>query len=276
MTLSERVDELMSSGNYRQAGEFLERELERARETNNTADELCVLNEQLGYYRCTGQHEKAMEACDRVLVCLEYYQGHGDEDCATTLLNAATACRAAGQPEKALELYVMAGQIYGEVLEPGDTRYAALYNNAALACRETGAPDRAKVYLASAVNILEGAGEEYTGELATALANLGLMLMGAGEYDTAEEQLDRALALFDRLGNDPHRAAALAGAANLRALRGEYRAAIPLYRAALEQIEFYFGRTGDYAVTCRNCAAAAAAAGDDELAREMRALGEGR
>ena len=51
MTLSERVDELMSSGNYRQAGEFLERELERARETNNTADELCVLNEQLGYYR---------------------------------------------------------------------------------------------------------------------------------------------------------------------------------------------------------------------------------
>lgn len=275
MNLAEKVDEMMSAGEHLQVGEMLRRALEQARATRNAADELCVLNEQLGYYRSTGQNEKALETCESVLAYLKFYQGYGDEDFATTLLNTATAYRAAGQTEKALELYLMAEQVYAEVLEPGDVRYAALYNNAALACRENNQPTQTKIYLSRAVEILEQAGDGYAGELAVTLSNLGLMQMGAGEYDLAETHLNRALELFETAGDDPHRAAALAGMANLHCLRGGYQAAIALYLESLEVTERFFGRNGDYRITCRNCERAATAAGETALAREMHLRGEG-
>ena len=260
MSLSEQVDKLIASGNHQQAGILLENSLHSARKSGNKAEELRVLNEQLGYYRSTGQKDKSLETCDKVLACLQYFPGHGDEDYATALLNVATSYRAAGQSGKALELYVMVEEIYSDVLTPNDTRYAALYNNAALACLETHSQDRAKFYLTSAVRILENSGPQYTGELATALTNLALIAMGAGQYDSSEELLNRALDLFGRIGNNPHKSAALAALANLYCLKKNYAESLPLYQAALKEIEFYYGRNGDYSITSRNYSAASAAA----------------
>ena len=50
-------------------------------------------------------------------------------DSATTLLNAATAYRFAGQSQKALELFQQCQAIYEEKLSPMDEHYAGLYNN---------------------------------------------------------------------------------------------------------------------------------------------------
>jgi tetratricopeptide (TPR) repeat protein len=55
---------------------------------------------------------------------------------------------------------------------------------------------------------------------------------------------------------------------------GKYQLAAQTYEAALAQIEENFGRNADYAVACKNCAAAYDAIGDRTKANALLRIAE--
>ena len=72
----------------------------------------------------------------------------------TTLVNAATALRAAGQYEAALEAYREAEQIYSICLPSEDARFAGLYNNMSLAYERQNAHEEALSCLQKALSVI--------------------------------------------------------------------------------------------------------------------------
>ena len=66
---------------------------------------LILLNELTGYYRSVGRHEEAVQNAREALEQIRKLGMSESAEHGTTLVNAATALRAAGQYEAALEAY---------------------------------------------------------------------------------------------------------------------------------------------------------------------------
>lgn len=74
----------------------------------------------------------------------------GTEAWTTTLINAATAMRAAGQYDQSEDLYKQAQASSERTLAPSDRRLAALHNNLSMLYSETGKTHQAEVELGEA------------------------------------------------------------------------------------------------------------------------------
>ena len=84
-------------------------------------------NEEVGYYRSISDYEKSIKIAKEMLELIEELGLAESEEHGTTLLNAATAYRAAGLCDRAILLYREAEQIF-EKLGVQDDRLAGLYN----------------------------------------------------------------------------------------------------------------------------------------------------
>ncbi len=261
-----QLDELFAQQRSNEVEQFLLKNIRIAQQQHNSDAQITLYNELIGYYRSRGQHEQAIKIA-RIL--MELYRINGREDSlsyGTTLLNIATACRAAGRYEEALAFYGQAGQLYEKYLEPGDVRRASLYNNMSMVYQETGQRARAAEYLKRALTILPDGLER-----AITCTNLAGLYAQSGLEEESSRYLEEALTLFRGKEQDPHYASALSLQAQALALKKEYNKSVELYTEALRQILMHAGENDDFATVCENCARVYDAAGQRQMAGKLLA-----
>lgn len=244
---------------------FLVSSLQQAKEEEDYAAYISICNEMIGFYRSISAFEKAYVAAEDVLLLMEELQLDHSEHFATTLLNTATAYRAAGDYAQALRYYRQALQIYDGLLQPDDYRYAGLYNNMSILLEKMEKNEEAISYAEKALAIIEKL-EGGEMETATTLTNLALIYFKVSKPDKAKELLEQALALFENSGEntDAHYSGALAGIGEAYYHMQDYEKALEYYEKALTEVKKHFGENMSYAVLCENCAAVCERLGNQE------------
>ncbi|MDE7186275.1 MAG: tetratricopeptide repeat protein, partial [Lachnospiraceae bacterium] len=200
-----------------------------------------------------------------VLLLMEELQLENTEHFATTLLNAATAYRAAGDYATALRYYKQAQQIYERILQPGDYRFAGLYNNMSILLEKLDENEEAILHSRKALAVIEKL-EGGEMETATTLTNMALIYLKIDQEQEARELLERALALFGEKEDiaDAHYSGALAGVGEVCYRIQEYDKAMAYYKKAMEEVKKHFGENMSYAILCENCAAVCEKTGDKD------------
>lgn len=261
----EELDSYFASQEIDKVDPFLTASLAQAKEEEDYGAYICICNEMIGFYRSISAFEKAYVVSEDVLLLMEELQLENTEHFATTLLNAATAYRAAGDYETALRYYRQAMQIYDGILQPGDYRYAGLYNNMSILLEKTEENEEAIRYAGKALDII-GKLEGGEMETATTLTNMALLYFKIDRAEKARELLERALALFGQSGDhtDAHYSGALAGVAEAWYRMQDYDKALAYYEKALAEVKEHFGENMSYAVLCENCAAVCEKLGDKD------------
>lgn len=255
-TFFAQLDTLFAENQIEKVDPFLCSSLEQAKEEKDYGAYISICNEMIGFYRSVSEFRKAFDAAEDVLLLMEELQLDRSEHFATTLLNTATAYRAAGNYKQAYVYYEQALQIYEGLIPPGDYRYAGLYNNMSILLEKMERNDEAIQCAGKALAIIETM-ENGEMETATTLTNLALLYFKVADYRKAQELLERALALFEKNGDktDAHYSGALAGVGEAYYHMKDYEKALAAYEKALSEVEKHFGRNLSYAVLCENCAA---------------------
>ncbi|MBD5448680.1 MAG: tetratricopeptide repeat protein [Lachnospiraceae bacterium] len=271
----ETLDSYFANQEIAKVDPFLVSSLEQAKEEEDYGAYISICNEMIGFYRSISAFEKAYAAAEDVLLLMEELQMEHTEHFATTLLNAATAYRAAGDYATALRYYKQALQIYDGILPPQDYRYAGLYNNMSILLEKMEENEEAIAYANKALAIIETL-EGGEMETATTLTNLALLHFKVSQPEKAKELLERALRLFEGSGEntDAHYSGALAGVAEAWYRMQDYGKALEYYDQALREVKAHFGENMSYAVLCENCAAVCEKLGDDEKLRFYREKAE--
>lgn len=255
-TFFARLDTFFAENQIEKVEPFLYDSLEQAKEEKDYGAYISICNEMIGFFRSVSEFRKAFDAAEDVLLLMEELQLDHSEHFATTLLNTATAYRAAGNYQQAYTYYEQALQIYQGLIPPDDYRYAGLYNNMSILLEKMEQNDKAIQYAGKALAIIETL-EGGEMETATTLTNLALLYFKISDYPKAQELLEQALALFEKSGDktDAHYSGALAGVGEAYYRMKDYGKSLTAYEKALEEVEKHFGRNLSYAVLCENCAA---------------------
>lgn len=259
----ETLDSYFAGQKIDKVDPFLVSSLEQAKEEQDYGAYICICNEMIGFYRSVSAFEKAYTVAEDVLLLMEELQMEHTEHFATTLLNTATAYRAAGDYATALRFYKQALQIYDGILQPQDYRYAGLYNNMSILLEKMNENKEAIAYADKALSIIETL-EGGEMETATTLTNLALLYFKVSQEGKAKELLERALSLFEQSGEntDAHYSGALAGVAEAWYRMQDYGKALEYYEKALHEVKVHFGENMSYAILCENCAAVCEKLGD--------------
>lgn len=243
---------------------FLVSSLAQAKEEQDYGAYITVCNEMIGFYRSISAFEKAYIAAEDVLLLMEELHMEHTEHFATTLLNAATAYRAAGDYATALRYYRQALQIYDGMLEPQDYRYASLYNNMSILLEKMEDNEAAIEYADKALAIIRTLPDS-DAQTATTMTNLALLYFKTDRAEQAKELLEQAIALFEG-GEGPvneHYSGALAGVAEAWYRMGDYAKSLDYYERALGEVKAHYGENMSYAILCENCAAVCGELSDD-------------
>lgn len=217
-------------------------------------------NEQIGYYRSISNYEEALKISKEMLELVKELGLQGSEAHGTTLLNAATAYRAAGMCEKAIAMYRAAEQIFKN-LGIQDERLAGLYNNMSMAFQQKEDYGTAESCLLQALAIVRNL-PDHKVEEATTYANLASVCYEREEFAQGIEYVQRAIERFEECEEkDAHYCGALALLAQGHYEQGELEKAISAYTEALREILAHFGKNEAYAMTCENCAIVLSKAG---------------
>ena len=217
-------------------------------------------NEQIGYYRSISNYEEALKISKEMLELVKELGLQGSEAHGTTLLNAATAYRAAGMCEKAIAMYRAAEQIFKN-LGIQDERLAGLYNNMSMAFQQKEDYGTAESCLLQALAIVRNL-PDHKVEEATTYANLASVCYEREEFAQGIEYVQRAIERFEECEEkDAHYCGALALPAQGHYEQGELEKAISAYTEALREILAHFGKNESYAMTCENCAIVLSKAG---------------
>jgi tetratricopeptide (TPR) repeat protein len=242
----EGLDELFETHQLDRVEGYLEEQLMQAVEENDLGAMISILNEMLGFARETSQYDKCQVYAAQALRLIENSPYKGTLSHATTLLNVATAMRAAGQLEQSQERYAQVEAIYKEQLPENDYQYAGLYNNKGLLFEEMQEYENAAQSFAHAIEIISCyEGNEYY--QAVSYANLANAQVVLGQYEQAAEHAQRAIDIFDDLGvADSHKGAALAAFGEVHQARGKLDKAIVCYEQARDCILNHIGKNASY------------------------------
>ena len=225
-----------------------------------TMERLVQGNEQIGYYRSISNYEEALKISKEMLELVKELGLQESEAHGTTLLNAATAYRAAGMCEKAIAMYRAAEQIFKN-LGIQDERLAGLYNNMSMAFQQKEDYGTAESCLLQALAIVRNL-PDHKVEEATTYANLASVCYEKEEFAQGIEYVRRAIERFEECEEkDAHYCGALALLAQGHYEQGELEKAISAYTEALREILAHFGKNESYAMTCENCAIVLSKAG---------------
>lgn len=225
-----------------------------------TMERLVQGNEQIGYYRSISNYEEALKISKEMLELVKELGLQESEAHGTTLLNAATAYRAAGMCEKAIAMYRAAEQIFKN-LGIQDERLAGLYNNMSMVFQQKEDYGTAESCLLQALAIVRNL-PDHKVEEATTYANLASVCYEKEEFAQGIEYVQRAIERFEECEEkDAHYCGALALLAQGHYEQGELEKAISAYTEALREILAHFGKNESYAMTCENCAIVLSKAG---------------
>jgi tetratricopeptide (TPR) repeat protein len=158
---------------------YLKQAMADAENAGDDAGLLTVLNETMGFYRSRGRHEDNQWIVQRALELGLKMGIEGSEAWTTTLINAATAMRAAKRYDQSEELYRQALDSAHKTLAPTDRRMAALHNNISMLYSENGNPGAARDELEQALSILQASSTdpETDIDVASTHTNLALVLL---------------------------------------------------------------------------------------------------
>lgn len=196
----EKLDWYMGRRDYAGAERHLLYWLEEARLGGDLRGALMLRNELVGYYRKTGQRDRALENGEAALTLLEQLDFGDTISAATTCVNFATALNAFEENERALTLFERARPIYESSAATRPDLLGGLYNNMALTCVALGRFDEAEALYDKAMATMAKAPHGALEQAITCLNMADLVAardgMEAGEgaiYALA----DRAVALLD-------------------------------------------------------------------------------
>ena len=134
----EKLDRLLEARDQQGAERHLLYWMQEALAADDLRGQLLLNNEMIGFYRKAGRGEEALAAADRALHLLDELDLSGTLTSGTTCVNAATACGAFGEPEKALSLFERARTVYESLPDTPRHLLGGLYNNMAVTCRDLG------------------------------------------------------------------------------------------------------------------------------------------
>ena len=186
--ISRRLDELMGQGEYVQAENLLKYWIEEAKANGDVQGEFMVYNEMMGYYRKMGKKSEGYAAIRKALELLPDLEYEHTVSGATCYTNAATVYTAFNEPERALELFRKAEEIYLAHLENNEFKYASLCNNMALALVQVKQFDQARQFYLKSVEVLD---ECTNGNLEKAMAWLNIADSVIAEKGINEESENR-------------------------------------------------------------------------------------
>lgn len=253
--------------------------LRKLAETNPL--QLSILNELMGFYRSRGEHTKNQPIINRALNLANKMQLAGTEAGTTTLINAATSLRAAGDYDRAEKIYTQALNESAETLGTKNRKLAALHNNLSMLYSETGRTHDAIEELNQALEILQNTSTdpERDIDIAATHTNLALAMLQectkehtkecskecshpntstnskSATLESAFEHASTSVRMYIAGNNEnqPHYASALAGFAQVQCARGEYAQAEESYSKALDLIARCYGKDSEsYAITAEN------------------------
>lgn len=217
-------------------------------------------NEEIGYYRSISDYDTSIKIAEEMLKLIEELGLVESEEHGTTLLNAATAYRAAGLCDRAILMYREAERIF-EKLGVRDERLAGLYNNMSMAFQQNEEYGEAMQCLLQALEMIQGLPDRKAEE-ATTYANLASVSYENKQYEEGIRYVQLAVERFRECEErDAHYCGALALLAQGYYLQGELEKAITSYTEALQEILSCFGKNESYAMTCENCAVVLSEAG---------------
>lgn len=245
--LLQYLDELFSKKQMNKVEPFLQEQLKLAMEEEDTSRVIMIVNELIGFYRSMQEHVKSTFYCEQIIAFLKMCNLEGTIPYATTLLNTATAYRAAGQSKEAMDHYHIVEKIYNLELDKGDYRFAGLYNNKALLYQELEEHEKALEYLNRALSIISYLGEAGKIELAVTYTNLSVSCCIMGQLKEAEGYAKKALNLFEAYSpEDYHYGASLASMGQIQYNNNNFELAITNYEKALQKIYLNMGKNNIY------------------------------
>lgn len=252
----EELDRLFNENRISEVGSFLKSKLDEASREGDDMARITIMNEQIGFHRDMSEYDLSLYYCNEVLSLMERLGLSGTGPYATTLINVATANRAAGKHKEALFYFSQVKEIYDKLVSPDDMLFASYYNNVALVYQELGQYTEACDSLKKALSIVD-MHPEAAYEQATSCGNLGNALMQAGRLDEAEKYLERAINLYRESGNTGyHYSAALSGMGEACYRRKDYKAASDYYHKAADVIKNTYGENNAYQIMLKNIAMA--------------------
>ena len=249
-----KLDGLFADEKLEEVEPFLLSCMRQAKAGDEYGIYISVGNELIGFYRSISRDEEAFAVAEDVLLLMEELQLEGTVHFATTLLNTATAYRAAGRYEEALGDYRRALEIYQRDLPKDDYRLAGLYNNISILLEKLDENEKSALFLQKAIQIVEKQPGSRL-ELATSRTNLALIQLKLNRLEEAKKLLDAACRAFEEDGGitDAHYSAALAGQGEVCYRQGGLERALGYYEHALFEVEKHFGRNQGYGLLCGNC-----------------------
>lgn len=215
---------------------FLQKQRTAGENRQDIGWQLMALNELIGYYRSRSMHQNSIDHSFMAIRLLgdagliQHIQG------ATTLLNCATAFKAAKCYEEASLLYERCLKIYEDEIDSKDERIASLYNNMSDLYQRSGDMLNAKACLSKAMEIMDK--EAHPIEWATSMTNLGGLYLKEGDIKKAESILVQAQAIFSKT-EDPHYGVCLL-------YLGKIRQSVEDYEHGLALIRHYFKENDDF------------------------------
>lgn len=189
----DRLDRCFARNDLAEAVSCISYWEQEARSLGDLKGLLTVINEQLGFYRRTGDRKAGLQAV-RKAVELVGQLGMGDTiSGATILVNAATTQKAFGEAREGLPLYEQAEGIYLAHQMEWSYEYAAMLNNQAAALCDLERYDEGETCYRKAIRILQREGA-HDGEIAVSLVNLAHLTFDRDptSYEQVEPLLDEA------------------------------------------------------------------------------------
>ncbi len=228
-------------GKAGQISAFLEEHIALAEAEPDNEALLMLYNEAIGFFRETGEYDKAVSNCYKAIELADKMNLQGTLPYATTLLNIANAHRAAGLLQDSLGYYNRVLPIYDSLLEPDNMYYAGLYNNISLLYQEMSDFKSAKEYLEKALDIVIKK-KDAQFEIAVTHANLANTCIELGEDDEAKARAEEAIRIFEEIGvDDAHYSAALSALGSLYYMDKNYKAACDVMEKSRDCVAKYLG-----------------------------------
>lgn len=150
-----KLDTFFDANDLIGAGRLLDFWRREAERFGDLRGEFSMVSEQMGYYRKTGEKEKALESVERGFFLIDQIGISDHVSAATVYLNAATTMKAFGLADKALPYYEKTREIYGKNLREDDRLFAGFWNNYGLALFDVGQYDDAEAAFYKAIAIME-------------------------------------------------------------------------------------------------------------------------
>lgn len=249
----QELDRLYAQGKLDEAEEKMMGWMKEGLDSGNKSLCLMMCNEMEGLYRNTGRVAQAVDMADMALSLIAGMGLDGSIHHGTTLLNAATARRMAGDVEKALSQYREAEANFKNLGKTDGYEMASLYNNISQIYQEQEEHEKALESLDKALELIKKM-ENSEAEVATTHVNRALSLMALGRLDEADEELKESLTFYASPEGvqSGHFGSALAAAGELAWRRGNYDQAIGLLEKALMVTQSRFGESDACAVIRQN------------------------